>query len=173
LIAGITQVANEKGLDREVIFEAIEAALISAYKRNYGSVANVTAEVDRVTGEMNILAEREVVEDVISERTEIAEKEAKKINPNAELGDVIQVKTNPDDFGRIAAQTAKQVILQRIREAERDTVYENFARVERLPPYEVIYHGEPIRKIHILRGHKFDPCSPKRLGPRSLFYSDH
>jgi N utilization substance protein A len=127
LIAGITQVANEKGLDREVIFEAIEAALISAYKRNYGSVANVTAEVDRVTGEMNILAEREVVEDVISERTEIAEKEAKKINPNAELGDVIQVKTNPDDFGRIAAQTAKQVILQRIREAERDTVYENFA----------------------------------------------
>ncbi len=127
LIAGITQVANEKGLDREVIFEAIEAALISAYKRNYGSVANVTAEVDRVTGEMNILAEREVVEDVISERTEITEEEAKKIDPNAELGDVIQVKTNPDDFGRIAAQTAKQVILQRIREAERDTVYENFA----------------------------------------------
>lgn len=127
LIAGITQVANEKGLDREVIFEAIEAALISAYKRNYGSVANVTAEVDRVTGEMNILAEREVVEDVISERTEIIEEEAKKIDPNAQLGDVIQVKTNPDDFGRIAAQTAKQVILQRIREAERDTVYENFA----------------------------------------------
>ena len=127
LIAGITQVANEKGLDREVIFEAIEAALISAYKRNYGSVANVTAEVDRVTGEMNILAEREVVEDVISERTEITEEDAKKIDPNAELGDVILVKTNPDDFGRIAAQTAKQVILQRIREAERDTVYENFA----------------------------------------------
>ena len=127
LIAGITQVANEKGLDREVIFEAIEAALISAYKRNYGSVANVTAEVDRVTGEMNILAEREVVEEVISERTEITEEEAKKIDPNAQLGDVIKVKTNPDDFGRIAAQTAKQVILQRIREAERDTVYENFA----------------------------------------------
>ena len=127
LIAGINQVAIDKGLDREVIFEAIEAALISAYKRNYGSVANVSAEVDRVTGEMRIFNEREVVEDVMNERTEIAEADAKVVVPTAALGDVINVETQPGDFGRIAAQTAKQVILQRIREAERDTVYENFA----------------------------------------------
>jgi len=127
LIAGINQVATDKGLDREVIFEAIEAALISAYKRNYGSVANVTSEVDRVTGDMRVFAEREVVEDVMNWRTEVSLEAAKKTQADAELGDVINVETQPAEFGRIAAQTAKQVILQRIREAERDTVYENFA----------------------------------------------
>ena len=127
LIAGITQVANDKGLDREVIFEAIEASLISAYKRNYGSVANVSAEVDRADGTMRVFAEREVVEDVITERTEITLDHARQAYPDAELGDVVKVETIPENFGRIAAQTAKQVILQRIREAERDTVYENFA----------------------------------------------
>jgi len=127
LIAGVTQVASDKGLDREVIFEAIEAALVSAYKRNYGSVANVSAEVNRITGEMNILAEREVVDEVMSPRTEISHEEAKAYNASVQVGDVINVKSQTEDFGRIAAQTAKQVILQRIREAERDTVFENFA----------------------------------------------
>jgi N utilization substance protein A len=127
LIAGINQVATDKGLDREVIFEAIEAALISAYKRNYGSIANVTSEVDRVSGEMRVFAEREVVEEVLNERTEITLEEAKRFVADAKLGDVVRVPTQPADFGRIAAQTAKQVILQRIREAERDTVFENFA----------------------------------------------
>ncbi len=127
LIAGINQVATDKGLDREIIFEAIEAALVSAYKRNYGSVANVTASVDRESGDMRVFAEREVVEDVENPRTEISLDEAKAIVPGIEMGDVIKVDSKPDDFGRIAAQTAKQVILQRIREAERDTVYENFA----------------------------------------------
>ncbi len=73
LIAGINQVATDKGLDREIIFEAIEAALVSAYKRNYGSVANVGAEVDRVSGEMRVLTEHEVVDDVMNPRTEILE----------------------------------------------------------------------------------------------------
>ncbi len=127
LIAGINQVATDKGLDREVIFQAIEAALISAYKRNYGSIANVTSEVDRVSGEMRVYAEREVVEDAINNRTEINLEEARKLYPDTKLGDVVKVETQPDNFGRIAAQTAKQVILQRIREAERDTVFENFA----------------------------------------------
>jgi N utilization substance protein A len=127
LIAGITQVASDKGLDKEVIFDAIEAALVSAYKRNYGAVSNVSAEVDRTSGEMRVFAEREVVEDVMNERTEIAFDDARKQEPGVELGDVIRVEMPAEEFGRIAAQTAKQVILQRIREAERDTVYENFA----------------------------------------------
>ena len=130
LIAGINQVALDKGLEREVIFNAIEDALVSAYKRNYGPSANVAAEVDRVTGEMRVLAEREVVEDgdpQINPRTEIAFSEAKRWLPAVQLGDVVKVPSTPNDFGRIAAQTAKQVILQRIREAERDTVFENFA----------------------------------------------
>ena len=127
LIAGINQVATDKGLDREVIFQAIEAALISAYKRNFGSIANVTSEVDRTSGEMRVFAEREVVEDAINTRTEINLEDARKLYPTTKLGDVVQVESLPDNFGRIAAQTAKQVILQRIREAERDTVFENFA----------------------------------------------
>lgn len=127
LIAGINQVATDKGLDREVIFSAIEAALVSAYKRKYGSMANVSAEVDRASGDMRVFSEREVVDDVMNPRTEITPQEARKFVPTANLGDVILVPNQLDDFGRIAAQTAKQVILQRIREAERDTVFENFA----------------------------------------------
>ncbi len=126
LIAGINQVATDKGLEREVIFNAIEAALISAYKRNYGSMANVSAAIDRISGDMAVFAEREVVEDIVSENTEIRLEDAKRVKTDVKIGDVIRVQTTPKDFGRIAAQTAKQVILQRIREAERDTVYENF-----------------------------------------------
>lgn len=128
LIAGVIQVADEKGLDREVIFEAIEAALVSAYKRNYGSIANVTSEIDRVSGEMRVFSEQEVVEEVMNPRTEITLEAARRLHPDAKLGDVVRVQNQPANFGRIAAQTAKQVILQRIREAERDTVYENFAQ---------------------------------------------
>ncbi len=127
LVASINQIATEKDLDKEVIFDAIEAALVSAYKRNYGAMANVSAKVDRLTGDMRVFADREVVEDVMNVRTEVAFIDARKFAPLAQLGDVIQVESKPDDFGRIAAQTAKQVILQRIREAERDTVFENFA----------------------------------------------
>ena len=126
LIAGINQVAVDKDLDNEVIFDAIESALISAYKRNYGSVANVSAEVDRATGEMKVFAEKEVVDDILNPNTEILLEDAKTMEPSSELGDVVLVQNAPGNFGRIAAQTAKQVILQRIREAERDTVYENF-----------------------------------------------
>ncbi len=126
LIAGINQVATDKGLDREIIFEAIEAALISAYKRNYGSVANVSAAVDRMSGDMRVYAEKEVVDGVMNPRTEIDLVEAKKLDAKVAVHDLIKIPSTPGNFGRIAAQTAKQVILQRIREAERDTVYENY-----------------------------------------------
>ncbi len=128
LIASINQIAADKGLDKELIFKAIEDALVSAYKRNYGFAANVTAEVDRSTGEMRIFSEREVVEEVLHPNTEISLEDARRIQPDAQIGDVVRVETHqPKDFGRIAAQAAKQVILQRIREAERETVYESFA----------------------------------------------
>ena len=89
LIAGINQVAVDKDLDNEVIFDAIEAALISAYKRNYGSVANVTAQVDRASGEMKVFAEKEVVEDILNPNTEILLDDAKTVEPATELGDVV------------------------------------------------------------------------------------
>lgn len=127
LVASINQIATEKDLDREVIYQAIEAALVSAYKRNYGAIANIAAKVDRLTGDMSVLSECEVVDDVLTERTEITLDQARKFKSDAQLGDVILVEKRMNEFGRIAAQTAKQVILQRIREAERDTVFENFA----------------------------------------------
>jgi N utilization substance protein A len=99
LIAGINQVAIDKGLDREVIFEAIEAALVSAYKRNFGPVANVTAEVDRYTGEMRVLTEREVVDDVISERTEITERMHGATHPRPMWATLCACRTRPSSLG--------------------------------------------------------------------------
>lgn len=162
LIAGINQVASDKGLDHEVIFAAIEAALISAYKRNYGSVADVTAEVDRHTGDMKVFAGKEVVEDVMNPSTEVLLKEAQKAHPNAKLGDVVPVQSAPANFGRIAAQTAKQVILQRIREAERDTVYENFIhRVGEIINAQVRSIDLSSGTVTVLLGEKHESLLPR------------
>ncbi|HRJ41876.1 MAG: transcription termination/antitermination protein NusA [Caldilineaceae bacterium] len=162
LIAGINQVASDKGLDHEVIFSAIEAALISAYKRNFGSVADVTAAVDRFTGDMKVFAGKEVVEDVMNPSTEVLLKEAQKAHPNAKLGDVVPVPSAPANFGRIAAQTAKQVILQRIREAERDTVYENFIhRVGEIINAQVRSIDLSSGTVTVLLGEKHESLLPR------------
>lgn len=162
LIAGINQVATDKGLEREVIFNAIEAALVSAYKRNYGSVANVTAEIDRISGEMKVFAEREVVDDVINQNTEIRLEDAKTVKADVKLGDVISVESAPKDFGRIAAQTAKQVILQRIREAERDTVYENFVhKVGEIINAQVRSIDTTSGTVTVLLGEKHESLLPR------------
>jgi len=162
LIAGINQVATDKGLDHEVIFAAIEAALISAYKRNYGSVADVTAEVDRLSGDMKVFAGKEVVDDVISPNTEVLLAEAQKVRSDVKLGDVVPVLSAPADFGRIAAQTAKQVILQRIREAERDTVYENFIhRVGEIINAQVRSIDLSTGTVTVLLGEKHESLLPR------------
>jgi len=126
LIRAINQISAEKELSKQVILEAIEAALVSAYRRNFGSANNVTARIDPDTGEMHVLAEKTVVEKVTDPKTEIALQEARRVDPTAEVGGIVVVDSTPADFGRIAAQTAKQVILQRIKEAERETVYQYF-----------------------------------------------
>ena len=127
LIAGIKQVATDKGLDPEVIFQAIEAALISAYKRNYGPIANVTSEVDRSRATCASMLSVKWWKTPSTPAPKSTWRTRKSSTPTVKLGDVINVESKPANFGRIAAQTAKQVILQRIREAERDTVFENFA----------------------------------------------
>lgn len=126
LIRAINQISAEKELSKQVILEAIEAALVSAYRRNFGSANNVTARIDPDTGEMHVLAEKTVVEKVTDPKTEISLQEARRVDPTAEVGGIVVVDSTPADFGRIAAQTAKQVILQRIKEAERETVYQYF-----------------------------------------------
>jgi N utilization substance protein A len=122
----ITQLSADRNLTPEVILEAIEAALISAYKRNYGSNQNVDVTIHPRTGQAQVYVHKTVVEEVEDELSEIALSEARVVDPTASLGDEVAVEVKPRNFGRIAAQTAKQVITQRIREAERDSVYQEY-----------------------------------------------
>ncbi|MBL7200537.1 MAG: transcription termination/antitermination protein NusA, partial [Anaerolineae bacterium] len=126
-VMAINQICSERNLPQEVIFEAIESALVSAYKRNCGSGPNIKAAIDFTTGTPHVYAEQIVVENVEDERFEIALREARRIEPEAQIGSLVRTEVTPKSFGRIAAQTAKQVILQRIREAERDALFSSYA----------------------------------------------
>lgn len=122
------EVLEDKQLPKEIILGAIESAMVSAYRRavNASSAQHVEARVDPETGQVLIYAEKEVVEDVLDERTEVLLEEARKFDPDVQLNDMAIVETTPADFGRVAAQTARQVIQQRIREAERAAQMEYF-----------------------------------------------
>lgn len=123
----INQLCAERKLSSEVVMEAVEAALISAYKRNFGSASNIEVRIEPSTGDVRVFAIKDVVETVQDRKVEIQLEEARQLNPNTVIGETLMIESTPRDFGRIAAQTAKQVILQRIREAERDAQYANFA----------------------------------------------
>jgi N utilization substance protein A len=124
------EVLEEKQLPREIILAAIESAMVSAYRRavNASTAQHVEARIDPDTGKVTVSAEKEVVEDVMDDRTEVLLDMARKVNPEVQLGDMAIVETTPADFGRVAAQTARQVIQQRIREAERASQLEYFQR---------------------------------------------
>ena len=131
LIMAVNQICAEKDLPRDVIMGAIEEALAHAYRRNYANnSATVVATIDPITGDMTVVCEKKVVETVLDSSTEIALPDALKLDPNAEIGGTIRDERQPADFGRIAAQTAKQVILQRIHEAERDAVHDFYHQKE-------------------------------------------
>ncbi|SDY70622.1 N utilization substance protein A [Evansella caseinilytica] len=122
----LTSIEKEKGIDKEVILEAIEQALITGYKRNFNSAQNVRVDIDRETGRIRVFARKEVVEEVFDARLEISLEAAKAINPQYDVDDIVEIEVTPRDFGRIAAQTAKQVVTQRVREAERGIIYSDF-----------------------------------------------
>jgi N utilization substance protein A len=127
LVRALEQLEEEKGISKEVIVEAIEAALLSAYKKNFGVTAqNMRIEVDRDTGEVRAFQIRTVTEEVEDPTTQIALVEVRQYDPSAAIGDTVELEVTPKDFGRIAAQTAKQVVVQRLREAEREMVYKEF-----------------------------------------------
>jgi len=125
-IVAIAQICTERGLSKDTVLHAVEQALVSAYKRNYGGAANISAKIDPNSGKVKIFAQKTVVDNVLDRRAEITLSDAREIDPMAELGGVVAIESTPDNFGRIAAQTAKQVVLQRIREAERDALYTSF-----------------------------------------------
>lgn len=126
LLDALTALEEQKGISRDVLIEAIEAALVTAYKRNFNQAQNVRVDLNLDTGLMVVYSRKDVVEDVEDERLEIALEDAKYINAAYEIGDVVEEEVTPRNFGRIAAQTAKQVVTQRVREAERGLIYEEY-----------------------------------------------
>lgn len=129
-IEALEEIEKEKGISKEIIFEALEAALISGYKKNFGSSQNVEVIVNKGNGEVKVYAKKEIVETVNSDVLEMSFEEAKEIDVNYELGDIVRVEITPRNFGRIAAQTAKQVVMQKIKEAEREIVFNEFINRE-------------------------------------------
>lgn len=124
----LEDLCTEKGIDRDVILDALEAALIAAYKRNFQSAQNVEVQMDRATGAVKVMAKKVVVETVSDEdaQEQISLEDARKISGQLQLGDEVNIEVTPKDFGRIAAMTAKQVITQRLREAERGIIYSEY-----------------------------------------------
>ena len=117
------EVIEEKQLPQDVVLEAVKAAMVSAYRRskNASNAQHIEADVDSETGQVSIYAEKEVVETVEDTRTEVSIKDAREVDPEVEIGGMVIVESTPKNFGRVAAQTARQVIQQRIREAERES----------------------------------------------------
>jgi N utilization substance protein A len=131
-LLAFNQICNERGLSSEIVLEALEMALVSAYRRSTGdnTSQNVTAKVELETGKARVFIERQVVEELSDPDLEITLADAHAIKPDAEVGDVVLVENTPKDFGRIAAQSAKQIVLQRIREAEREARYAHYVQQE-------------------------------------------
>ena len=129
LIIAMDELEKEKGIKKELLLEAIEQALVTAYKRNFDSAENVKITMDKATGEIHVYAEKDVVEkpeDVENSRLQICLEDARKINKKLEVGDKAEIEQVPKNFGRIAAQTAKQVIVQKIREESRNFLFDEF-----------------------------------------------
>lgn len=129
-IEALHELEKDRGISAEILFEAIEAALISAYKKNFASLQNVRVHIDRMTGEFKVFSRKTVVEEVEDSRTQVSLEEARKIDGNYIIEDIVEYEVTPREFGRIAAQTAKQVVVQRIREAERGMIYDEYVNRE-------------------------------------------
>lgn len=129
-IKALYEIEKEKGISKDIIFDALESALISSYKKNFGSAQNVIVDIDKDTGETKVFALKDVVEEIKNENLEIDLDGAKNINDKYSIGDVVQIEITPKAFGRIAAQTAKQVVIQRLKNAERDVIYDEFINRE-------------------------------------------
>lgn len=131
----IAAIAREKDIPEETLFESLQAALLTAYRKNFGKNRQARVDIDRETGDIKIFSQYRVVEDIEDPEQEISLEEARIINPIYELGDVVEKEETPKDFGRVSALAAKQVVVQRIREAERSSIYEEYKGREQ----ELIY----------------------------------
>ncbi|MCO7125959.1 transcription termination factor NusA [Sporolactobacillus shoreicorticis] len=126
LLEALTALEKDKGISKEVLLDALEAALISAYKRNFDQAQNVRVDINEGLGQIKVYARKEIVEAVENNNLQISLEQAKGLNPHYQIGDTVEIEVTPRNFGRIAAQTAKQVVTQRVREAERGVIFSEF-----------------------------------------------
>ncbi|XBG91750.1 transcription termination factor NusA [Enterococcus cecorum] len=171
MLTALETLEAEKGIAKEIVIEALEAALISAYKRHYGQAQNVEVEFDQKKGDIHVYAVKEVTEEVMDSQLEVSIKDATAINPHYEIGDKIRFEVTPKDFGRIVAQTAKQVILQRVREAERSIIYEEFSQYEK-EILQGIVERQDNRYIYVNLG-KIEAVLSKQDQMLNEFYQPH
>ncbi|MFY9383824.1 MAG: NusA N-terminal domain-containing protein, partial [Acetomicrobium sp.] len=177
-IRALKQIEADKGLPLEVIISSIEAALVSAYKKYKGTNSNVEIELDSENGIIKIYEMMEVVDTVRNPAYEISLEEARSLGYDVDPGDIIKIEVSPRDFGRIAAQTARQVIMQRLKDAERQVIYNDFSA-----KIGEIVIGEPFKdeegQVLIRIGSKVDAILPReeriptetyRPGQRMKFY---
>lgn len=180
IIGAIDDLCREKKIAREVLFGKIEAALVSAYKKEFGKQDNVSANVDRTSGKIEVLARKKIVQDVEDGTIEIALDEVREKFPELtdyELGDLVEVPVQIEKFGRIAAQTAKQVIVQSIREAERGGIYEEYSEKENEILTAIVKRVEPGKAFvelgrteGILEQSQMMPCDDVKPGDRMKVY---
>ena len=126
LIMALDELEKERGISKEYLLESLEVALVAAYKKNFDSAENVKVEIDSQTGEIHVYAQKEVVETVENSQLQISLEDAKKIEKKEKIGDIINIETKPKDFGRIAAGAAKQHVIQKVREAERNMIFDEY-----------------------------------------------
>jgi len=130
LIQALVELEKERGIPKEVLIDAIESALKTAYKKNFGSNQNVEVQMNSETGDVKVFSRKTVTGDVVDAKSEISLEEARLINSEVQIGDEIDLEVTPGNFGRIAAQTAKQVVIQRLREAERNVIFDEYSSRE-------------------------------------------
>ena len=130
-LTALELVAKEKGIDKEIIFEAIEASLVSACKKHFGTSQNIKVDMNRETGEVKCFTQKTVVETVEDPQLEMSLEAARELKAGYEIGDIVDIEVTPKNFGRISAQTAKQVVVQKFREAEREILFNQYITKER------------------------------------------
>ncbi|MBQ9952644.1 MAG: transcription termination/antitermination protein NusA [Clostridia bacterium] len=157
-------VSKERRINKDVLCSAIESALISAYKKNFGKNANVRATIDPVKGVVEIYSRKAVVEEVFDSQCEMTLAEAREIRPQYELGDLVEVEVTPKNFGRIAAQTAKQVVVQHLREAERGIIYDEYSQKENEILTAIVQRVEN-KQVHVELGRTEGVLEPAQQMP--------
>ena len=170
LLNALDALETEKGIKKEIVIDALEQALVSAYKRNYDKAQNVEVEFDKRKSDIKVYSVKEVVNNVFDSRLEVSLEDALEINKAYEVGDTIRFEVTPRDFGRIAAQTAKQVIMQRVREEERQMIYDQYSKYENeIVSGEVERHDS--RYIYVNLGNVEAVLSKKDQVPGEVYKS--